>query len=116
MSAEGQPDGVSMRDYVEAMMRREHDLNEARFTSSQEAVTQFRTTAESQFAGVNASLGTLTDQAGTLATRKALEAAVRETASLANRLSTLEARLLAYGGVFAVVLAIASVIVLWLHK
>jgi len=116
MSAEGQPDGVSMRDYVEAIMKREHDLNEARFTASQEAVTQFRTTTENRFASVNEFRGTLTDQASTFATREALEASVRETASLATRLSTLEARLLAYGGVLAAVLAVASVLVIWLHK
>jgi hypothetical protein len=116
VGADGQPDGVSLRDYVEAMIQREHDLNEVRFVSSQEAVTQFRTTTESRFASVNEFRGTLTDQAGTFATRDALETAVKETAALANRLSTLEARLLAYGGVFAVVLAVASVLVIWLHK
>jgi hypothetical protein len=110
------PEDVSLRQHLESLIAHEHDLNEARFKSSQESVTQFRTTTESWFASVNEFRGTLTDQAGTFATREALEAAVRETASLANRLSTLEARLLAYGGVFAVVLAVASVLVIWVHK
>ena len=115
MSAES-PEGVPLREYLEAIIKSEHQLNEARYNSSQEAVAQFRTTTESRFGGVNEFRATLTDQAGTFATRDALEAAVRDIASLSNRLSALEARLLASGGVLAIVIAVASIIVIWLHK
>ena len=107
---------VSLRDHIEALINHEHDLNEARFNSSQEAVTQFRTTTEAQFASVNEFRGTLTDQASTFATRDTLSAVDKEMSEISRRLATLEARLLASGGFMMFILALASVIVIWLHK
>jgi hypothetical protein len=110
------PEGVSIRDHLEALIKHEHDLNEARFKSSQEAVTQFRTTTESRFASVNEFRGTLTDQASTFATRDTLSAVDKEMSEISRRLATLEARLLASGGFMVFILGLASVIVIWLHK
>jgi hypothetical protein len=109
-------DSVPLRAYIEAVIQNEHDLNEARFHSSQEAVTQFRTTTESRFASVNEFRGTLTDQAMTFATREALAAVDKEMSEISRRLATLEARLLASGGFMVFILGLASVIVIWLHK
>ena len=110
------PEEVSLRQYIESLISHEHVLNEARFNASQEAVTQFRTTTESRFASVNEFRGTLTDQAGTFATRDALAAAIKEMADISGRLSTLEARLLVSGSFMVFILGIASVLVIWLHK
>jgi hypothetical protein len=113
MSGEEQ---IGIRHHLEALIKHEHELNEVRYLAAQEAVTQFRTTTESRFASVNEFRGTLTDQASTFASRDSIAALAKELSDISTRLSKLEARLLAYSAFLALVLAVASVFAIWLHK